>query len=235
MASRVVGLIRETIFARFFGAGFLYDAFIVGFRIPNLLRDLFAEGAMSAAFVPTFTRLLTLHGRERAWQLASSVINGLLLVTGIVMSIAAARIDWTSMEVNSAARQVGATLLAATLSFLYLNSRPPAGAQQVVAEFRNAFPLLEGMHVRVGGAIAGSVGTIEVSDEGLARVTLVLDDSVAEATADASAAIRQQDTTGDSYVSFEPGEAGEGLPEVDGKATIVCGSPARRRSIAPMR
>ena len=55
MFSRVFGLIRETIFAKYFGAGFLYDTFIVGFRIPNLLRDLFAEGALSAAFVKAFT------------------------------------------------------------------------------------------------------------------------------------------------------------------------------------
>jgi putative peptidoglycan lipid II flippase len=57
----------------------------VAFRIPNLARDLFAEGAMSAAFVPTFTRQLTLHGRERAFRLASSVINALVLVTGVLV------------------------------------------------------------------------------------------------------------------------------------------------------
>jgi putative peptidoglycan lipid II flippase len=51
MFSRVLGLVREMIFAKYFGAGFLYDAFLVGFRIPNILRDLFAEGALSAAFV----------------------------------------------------------------------------------------------------------------------------------------------------------------------------------------
>ena len=58
----------------------------------------------------------------------------------------------------------------------YVTSRPPSGTQEVVAEFRNAFPLIEGMHVRVDGAIAGSVGTIEVNDEGLAAVTLLVDD-----------------------------------------------------------
>ena len=52
--------------ARWFGAGQMYDAFLLGFRIPNLARDLFAEGAMSAAFVPTFTKQLTAYadGRE---------------------------------------------------------------------------------------------------------------------------------------------------------------------------
>ena len=48
MASRVLGLVRDQVFAIFFGAGFQYDAFLTAFRIPNLLRDLFAEGALSA-------------------------------------------------------------------------------------------------------------------------------------------------------------------------------------------
>jgi putative peptidoglycan lipid II flippase len=78
----VLGLIRDQILAAFFGAGDAMDAFIVAFRIPNLLRDLFAEGAMSAAFVPTFTRHLALNGRTAAWRLASNVITALVLVTG---------------------------------------------------------------------------------------------------------------------------------------------------------
>jgi hypothetical protein len=55
MASRVLGLAREQVMAAFFGAGMMTDAFNVAFRVPNLLRDLFAEGALSAAFIPTFT------------------------------------------------------------------------------------------------------------------------------------------------------------------------------------
>ncbi|MDP1571892.1 MAG: murein biosynthesis integral membrane protein MurJ [Vicinamibacterales bacterium] len=85
MASRVLGLVRDQVLAYYFGAGDAMDAFRVAFRIPNLARDLFAEGAMSAAFVPTFTRELALHGRERAWRLASSVINALVLVTGALV------------------------------------------------------------------------------------------------------------------------------------------------------
>ncbi|GAH06163.1 unnamed protein product, partial [marine sediment metagenome] len=50
-ASRILGLIREQVFAALFGAGYAYDAFVVAYRIPNLLRDLFAEGALSSAFV----------------------------------------------------------------------------------------------------------------------------------------------------------------------------------------
>ncbi len=81
MTSRVLGLVREQVLAFLFGAGNEMDAFNVAFRIPNLFRDLFAEGGMSAAFVPTFTRRLTLGGREAAWRLGNYVINALLLVT----------------------------------------------------------------------------------------------------------------------------------------------------------
>ena len=52
MTSRILGVVREQVLAAFFGAGDAMDAYNVAFRIPNLLRDLFAEGAMSAAFVP---------------------------------------------------------------------------------------------------------------------------------------------------------------------------------------
>jgi putative peptidoglycan lipid II flippase len=86
MTSRILGLVREQVLAYYFGAGDAMDAFRVAFRVPNLLRDLFAEGAMSAAFVPTFTGLLTREGRPRAWALGNSVLNGLIVVTaGLVV------------------------------------------------------------------------------------------------------------------------------------------------------
>ncbi|MGE3403838.1 MAG: murein biosynthesis integral membrane protein MurJ [Vicinamibacterales bacterium] len=81
MASRVLGLVRDQVLAFYFGAGDAMDAYRVGFKIPNLLRDLFAEGAMSAAFVPTFTRHVAESGRDAAWRLGSLVINALLVVT----------------------------------------------------------------------------------------------------------------------------------------------------------
>ena len=88
MTSRILGLAREQVLAALFGAGSAMDAYNVAFRIPNLLRDLFAEGAMSAAFVPTFTKTLATDGREAAWRLASIVINALLVVTGVLVVVA---------------------------------------------------------------------------------------------------------------------------------------------------
>ncbi len=84
LLSRLLGLAREQVFAAFFGAGFAVDAFQVAFRIPNLLRDLFAEGAMSAAFVPTLTRVQEKSGREAAMRLANLVINFLVVVVSAI-------------------------------------------------------------------------------------------------------------------------------------------------------
>jgi putative peptidoglycan lipid II flippase len=83
LASRILGVLREQVLAYYFGARDAMDAFNVAFRVPGLVRDLFAEGAMSAAFVPTFTRQLTLRGQAAAWTLGSQVINALLLVTTV--------------------------------------------------------------------------------------------------------------------------------------------------------
>ena len=69
MASRLLGLLRDWVFLTAFGAGHVMDAYNVAFRLPNLVRDLFAEGAMSAAFVPTFTRELHNKGKDAAWEL----------------------------------------------------------------------------------------------------------------------------------------------------------------------
>ena len=86
MFSRVLGLVREMVFAQYFGAGYLYDAFLVAFRIPNVLRDLFAEGALSAAFVKVFTDYQILKSEEEAWKLASLVLNALVVIlSGITL------------------------------------------------------------------------------------------------------------------------------------------------------
>lgn len=82
MASRVLGLIRDMVFAALFGGGWMADAFNLAFRIPNLLRDLFAEGALSQAFVTTFSKRLKSEGDASAWQLA----NKMMTLTAIFMA-----------------------------------------------------------------------------------------------------------------------------------------------------
>jgi putative peptidoglycan lipid II flippase len=73
LCSRVLGLIREVVFAALFGATRSMDAFLTAFRAPNMLRDLFAEGALSTAFVTTFSRRIATEGDQSAWKLASKV------------------------------------------------------------------------------------------------------------------------------------------------------------------
>ena len=82
LCSRVLGLIREQIFAGLFGAGKNLDAFLMAFRLPNLLRDLFAEGALSTAFITTFSGKIAKEGDESAWGLANKIAT----LTAVFMS-----------------------------------------------------------------------------------------------------------------------------------------------------
>ncbi|MBI3543180.1 MAG: murein biosynthesis integral membrane protein MurJ [Deltaproteobacteria bacterium] len=81
--SRILGLVREQVFAYLFGASNAMDAFNIAFRIPNLLRDLFAEGAMSAAFVPNFTRALV-KSKPVAFELLAGVLSFLVTAVGTI-------------------------------------------------------------------------------------------------------------------------------------------------------
>ena len=85
LLSRVLGLVREQVYAHLFGAGFSMDAFVAAFRIPHLLRDLFAEGALATAFVPVFTDHLTNKGKKEAFYLGNLVINTLLVILSLVI------------------------------------------------------------------------------------------------------------------------------------------------------
>lgn len=84
MGSRLMGVVREQIFAFMFGASAYADAFIAAFRIPNLLRDLFAEGALSTAFTTTFTKTWEKEGPASAWHLARLVLSTLTFILGII-------------------------------------------------------------------------------------------------------------------------------------------------------
>ena len=92
MCSRILGLIREQVCAALFGGGGAMDAFTAAFRIPNLLRDLFAEGALSTAFVATFSKTVARSNDAAAWQLANkiatmaAVVLGALCLLGIVFA-----------------------------------------------------------------------------------------------------------------------------------------------------
>ena len=92
MLSRVLGLVREIVFSSLFGGTRAYECFIAAFRAPNLLRDLFAEGALSTAFVTTFSKTRDRDGVDAAWALARKVLTltaifmGILTLAGIVFA-----------------------------------------------------------------------------------------------------------------------------------------------------
>jgi len=82
--SRILGLVRDILIANFFGSGMVADAFFVAFRIPNLLRRLFAEGSFSVSFIPVFTEYLQNRSREEAFLLARAVLTFLVLIVTVV-------------------------------------------------------------------------------------------------------------------------------------------------------
>ncbi len=92
LLSRITGLLRETVFAGLFGSGLAYDAFVAAFRIPNLLRDLLAEGSLSSAFVTTFSQTLSTQGKSAAHDLSNQVTTlltpllALICLLGIVFA-----------------------------------------------------------------------------------------------------------------------------------------------------
>ena len=80
LISRVAGFVRDVFVAHAIGASWVSDAFFVAFKLPNFFRRIFAEGAFNAAFVPSFTRLLTDEGRINARQFAAEVMSVLLVI-----------------------------------------------------------------------------------------------------------------------------------------------------------
>src|SRR5207245_10706439 len=84
LLSRVLGFARDMVLARLFGATPAADAFFVAYRIPNLLRELFAEGSMSSAFIPVFTEYHMRRTKRDAWELASAMLTTLLTLVTVI-------------------------------------------------------------------------------------------------------------------------------------------------------
>jgi putative peptidoglycan lipid II flippase len=123
-SSRILGFIRDMVLARLFGATPEADAFFVAYRVPNLLRELFAEGSMSSAFIPVFTEYQTLKSKRDAWELASAVFTTLLtIVTGITVLgiVAAPGIVWLlAPGFHDDPAKLGMTTLLTQIMFPYL-------------------------------------------------------------------------------------------------------------------
>jgi putative peptidoglycan lipid II flippase len=94
LCSRLLGLVREQIFAALFGDRRLLDAFTIAFRIPNLLRDLFAEGALSTSFITTFTKTIASDGDRAAWRLANKVATLTVIVLSAITIVGIITAPW---------------------------------------------------------------------------------------------------------------------------------------------
>lgn len=122
--SRILGFIRDITLANLFGANASADAFYIAYRIPNLLRELFAEGSMSSAFIPVFTEYHSTRSKQETWELASAAFTTLLtLVTFVTLAgiVAAPSIVWLlAPGLHEQANQLATTTLLAQIMFPYL-------------------------------------------------------------------------------------------------------------------
>lgn len=96
LLSRFVGLVRERVLTTTFGAGDVFDAFVAAFRVPDLIFNLVVLGALSAAFIPIFTEKLvrSAKGKEQAFDFATSVMNAIVLVVGLLSALYWLLADW---------------------------------------------------------------------------------------------------------------------------------------------
>src|SRR5205085_3085734 len=87
LISRIIGLIRQRVFAHYFGRSAAGDAFTAAFRIPNFLQNVFGEGALSASFIPVYAKLLAQDNEEEAARVASPILALLALVTSLIVLV----------------------------------------------------------------------------------------------------------------------------------------------------
>ncbi len=158
MVSRVLGLIRDQLFAFLIGANRFSDAFVVAFRIPNLLRDLFAEGALSSAFVPTFADYHRNRGRDSAYRLGNAVVALVLLVVGALtllgVLLAGPIVHAIAPGMKDAAA-LAASLTRIMMPFLLLVSLSAVAMGMLNAQSRFTAPALAPALFNVGSIAVG--------------------------------------------------------------------------------
>ena len=160
LGSRVLGLVREQVLAALFGANREFDAFVTAFRIPNLLRDLFAEGALSAAFVTTFTQKLSNEGDKSAWRLANLVLNALIVVLGLITVVGVFISPWLVRDRAGFPADPGKTELTTMLTrimfpFLLMVALAALAMGMLNAKHRFGVPASASMMFNVGSILGG--------------------------------------------------------------------------------
>jgi putative peptidoglycan lipid II flippase len=93
LTSRILGMVREMVYAGFMGTSWVASAFLLAFQIPNLFRRLLGEGALTAAFIPIFKEKERLHGEQEMWRAANAVISGLIIFTSVVVVVGFAAVS----------------------------------------------------------------------------------------------------------------------------------------------
>ncbi len=115
LSSRLLGLVREMMMAWVFGVGLVGSAFVVAFTIPNLFRRLFGEGALSAAFIPSYIRIKKDQGPEAGWQLTRNVLSLLIIVLGSItlagMALCTVALQWEGLPEKLSAVLVSLRIL----------------------------------------------------------------------------------------------------------------------------
>jgi putative peptidoglycan lipid II flippase len=159
MTSRVLGLVRDQLFAILVGANRFSDAFVVAFRIPNLLRDLFAEGALSSAFVPTFADAQRNRGAASAWRLANAVVGLVLAVVGalVVVGMVLAEPIVRGIAPGIAEPELAGLLTRVMMPFLLLVSLSAVAMGILNAQGRFTAPALAPALFNVGSIAVGLV------------------------------------------------------------------------------
>jgi putative peptidoglycan lipid II flippase len=159
MCSRILGLVREQIFAGLFGGGRAMDAFTVAFRTPNLLRDMFAEGALSTAFVTTFTKRISIEGDESAWKLASKVATLTIVFLSIITLLGIAVAPWLVkfFAPGFDSEKAALTVLLARIMYPFILLVSLAALAMGMLNARNVFgvPAMASSFFNIGSIIGG--------------------------------------------------------------------------------
>lgn len=177
MCSRVLGLIREQVFATMFGAGYAYDAFVVAFRIPNLLRDLFGEGALSAAFVTVFSDYDTNKSREETWRLASNVLTffavalSVITLMGIYLADPLVHVLAPDYDSVPGKTELTATLTRIMLPFLVVISLSAVVMGMLNTKGRFFMPAMASTFFNIGSIVGGVSMAILLPRYGLPAIT----------------------------------------------------------------
>jgi len=160
LCSRVLGVAREQISAALFGGGRVMDAFTIAFRIPNLLRDLFAEGALSTAFTTTFSKTSASDGDAAAWRLANKICTLAVIFLSAITIVGIAAAPWLveilapGFEPDKAALTVTLTRVmypfillvsVAALAMGMLNARNVFGVPAMASSFFNLGSIVVGV------------------------------------------------------------------------------------------